>query len=175
MATHTNEDIIEKRDTSPVATSCIVFATLALLGAIALQVAEIREIRADYGPSERNKGVVLRTESDYNDLENRIDDVLRDTKIADSDRESKTVESKIAPGEQIESGKLADKAREFEDDDDDMAGGDDDDAAGDDDDAAGDDDDDDFGGGDDDDDFGDDDDDFGDDDDDDFGDDDDDF
>ncbi len=158
MATHTNEDIIEKRDTSPVATSCIVFATLALLGAIALQVAELREIRADYSAKERNAGVVSRTVTDYDEIERGIDDLLRDTKIADSDRAQN---SEIKEGAEGAPGTLGDAARGF-DDDDDMTGGDDDDddmAGDDDDDDFGDDDDDDFGDDDDDDDFGDDDDD----------------
>ena len=39
MATN-NEEIIERKEGSPVATSCLVIATVAILGAIALQIAE---------------------------------------------------------------------------------------------------------------------------------------
>lgn len=48
MATGTNstEEIIEKRASAPVATSCLIIACVAILGAIAFQVAEIAEYRS---------------------------------------------------------------------------------------------------------------------------------
>ena len=47
MATN-NEEIIERKEGSPVATSCLVIATVAILGAIALQIAELKQIRTEY-------------------------------------------------------------------------------------------------------------------------------
>lgn len=41
MATTSNEEIIEKSATAPIATSCLVIACVALIGAIAFQIAEI--------------------------------------------------------------------------------------------------------------------------------------
>jgi len=44
--TTSDEEIIEKRPSNPVATSCLILAALAMLGAIIYQVAEISEVRA---------------------------------------------------------------------------------------------------------------------------------
>jgi hypothetical protein len=40
------EEIIEKRASSPIATSCLVISALALVGGIAFQIAEVSEVRA---------------------------------------------------------------------------------------------------------------------------------
>lgn len=50
--TGTNEEIIEKRDSSPLATSCMVLAALALLGAMALQISEIADETRTLSDSE---------------------------------------------------------------------------------------------------------------------------
>jgi hypothetical protein len=41
-----DEEIIEKRPSNPVATACLILASVALLGGIAYQIAEISEVRA---------------------------------------------------------------------------------------------------------------------------------
>jgi hypothetical protein len=43
--TGSNEEIIEKRDTSPLATSCLILSALAILAAIILQFKDIGEAR----------------------------------------------------------------------------------------------------------------------------------
>ena len=44
MATN-NEEIIERKEGSPVATSCLIIACVAILGAISLQIAALTQQR----------------------------------------------------------------------------------------------------------------------------------
>jgi hypothetical protein len=59
MATSTsNDDIIEKKASAPVATSCLVIACVALIGAIVFQLLEIGEYRSSVTiPATVKKGV----------------------------------------------------------------------------------------------------------------------
>ena len=41
-----SEEIIERKEGSPVATSCLVIACVAILGAVSLQIAELTQVRA---------------------------------------------------------------------------------------------------------------------------------
>ena len=81
MATGTNssEEIIEKKAGSPVASSCLVLACVALLGAIAFQVAEIAEYRTGRNAisTNPNRGPgAVRASSDIKTITNEVDDVL---------------------------------------------------------------------------------------------------
>ena len=62
MATN-NEEIIERKEGSPVATSCLIIACVAILGAITLQVAELTQANGQLGfvfnPVELTCGQVL--------------------------------------------------------------------------------------------------------------------
>lgn len=89
--TGTNEEIIEKRDTSPVATSCVILATLALLGAIALQLFELGEHRAELTSRERDALATGRFEAvegaSLERLRQATDDILADAEIPSVDIE----------------------------------------------------------------------------------------
>jgi len=89
MATNTTEEIIEKRDTSPLATSCLAVALLAIIGAITFQVMELAEIRADWAVTERDQGKILRAKREVADLESRVsgpEGVLANTRIIEPER-----------------------------------------------------------------------------------------
>ena len=75
MATN-NEEIIERKEGSPVATSCLIIATVAILGAIALQIAELAQIRTEYIPSEKLANEVGRAKGDENDIVTTVQDIL---------------------------------------------------------------------------------------------------
>ena len=87
MATNTSEDIIEKRDSSPLATSCLVLATLAILGAITLQLLELRQVRAGMTQAEQNQHKVLTPASDLKKLERRVESIITDGKIGADETE----------------------------------------------------------------------------------------
>ena len=75
MATN-NEEIIERKEGSPVATSCLILATVAILGAISLQIAELAQIRAEYIPSEKLANEVGRAKGDESDIVTTVQDIL---------------------------------------------------------------------------------------------------
>jgi uncharacterized protein YoxC len=86
MATNpTTEDIIEKRDTSPLATSCLALALVLIIGAITLQVMEISEIRADWSAIEKREGKIRRVESDVKGFEDDVSAILDKTAPIDAD------------------------------------------------------------------------------------------
>jgi hypothetical protein len=54
MANTTNEDeIVEKRPSHPIATSCLILAAVGLIGAIAFQVSELSSLRGGLKLAER--------------------------------------------------------------------------------------------------------------------------
>ncbi|MBN1443449.1 MAG: hypothetical protein JXA90_12130 [Planctomycetes bacterium] len=75
--TGTNEEIIEKRDLSPFATSCIVIAVVAVFAAIILQLKEISALN----PRDVDKiarGMYAReVEQDVREQKTLVDDALR--------------------------------------------------------------------------------------------------
>ena len=75
MATN-NEEIIERKEGSPVATSCLVIATVAILGAIALQIAELKQIRTEYHAGEKLANQVGRVKGDTAAIETTVKDIL---------------------------------------------------------------------------------------------------
>ncbi len=84
---NSSEEIIEKRASSPVATSALVISALALVGAIVLQVMEIGELRAvgdGVRDSDRNTDSVAATvyRRDSAALETRARAILDANKAA---------------------------------------------------------------------------------------------
>jgi hypothetical protein len=77
-AKSSTEEVIEKRDASPVAAACLILAAVALLGALALQIAEIAEYREGFLPAqaeaENPAGDLLRR--DLRAFEQSVDSVL---------------------------------------------------------------------------------------------------
>ena len=91
MATN-NEEIIERKEGSPVATSCLVIATVAILGAIALQIAELKQIRTEYHPGEKLANQVGRVEGDKDTIETTVKDILADSEPLTDEKGVKRVE-----------------------------------------------------------------------------------
>ena len=110
MATN-NEEIIERKEGSPVATSCLIIACVAIVGAISLQIAELTQVRASWSPTERAANEVLHVKKEQADIIEGINEILgnskplTDEKIeelkSESDRSDKLIEDakKEASGE----------------------------------------------------------------------------
>ncbi len=75
MATN-NEEIIERKEGSPVATSCLVIAVVAIGGAIALQLTELAQIRAEYVGLEKTDNQVNRVKGDISAMKTTVSDIL---------------------------------------------------------------------------------------------------
>lgn len=71
-----NEEIIERKEGSPLATSLLVIAALAIVGAITLQLMEVAQTRVEYQPGEKLANQVQRTTKDARDIQTTIDDSL---------------------------------------------------------------------------------------------------
>jgi len=130
MATNQTEEIIEKRDTSPLATSCLALAVLAILGAIALQVAELSELRKTWSPREKEKGQIAFIKAETETFIDKYDEVLKLNSLVESERdEAKAiVEGRDgAPGTLHKSTGDSDGGGGADDDDDDDTDLDDDD------------------------------------------------
>ena len=81
-----SEEIIERKEGSPVATSCLVIACVAILGAISLQIAEITQVRADWSLEEKNLNRVLHVEDDLDAITSKIDGILEKSKVGDGEK-----------------------------------------------------------------------------------------
>lgn len=82
--TGNTEEIIEKRDSSPVAMSCLIIAVLALFGAIALQLTEISsqktktlELIVDNQYAKMVDSQIKRIREDATDAVQASDDAVR--------------------------------------------------------------------------------------------------
>jgi hypothetical protein len=76
MSPQTNtEEIIEKKATAPVATSCLIIAAVALLCAIALQLTEIAEYRSGALASDKDPGLA-QAKKDVNKYKEEVGDIL---------------------------------------------------------------------------------------------------
>ena len=80
-----SEEIIERKEGSPVATSCLVIACVAILGAISLQIAEITQVRADWSLEEKNLNRVLHVEDDLDAITSKIDGILEKSNVGDGE------------------------------------------------------------------------------------------
>ena len=69
------EEIIEKKATAPVATSCLIIAAVALLCAIALQITEIAEYRSGLASTSGAPGLD-QAKKDVNKYKEEIGDIL---------------------------------------------------------------------------------------------------
>ena len=74
-----NDEIIEKRASSPVATSCLVVAAAALVGSIGIQLVEVRQLRAD--------GDIARTQSEISRLASAAQKVIDENTEGDDRRD----------------------------------------------------------------------------------------
>ena len=77
-----SEEIIERKEASPVATSCLVIACVAILGAISLQIAELTQVRAEWSLEEKNQSRVLHVQDDLEEIEAKIDGILDKSKLS---------------------------------------------------------------------------------------------
>ena len=80
MATN-NEEIIERKEGSPVTTSCLIIACVAIVGAISLQIAELTQVRASWDPQERVANQVLKVKADQERIIDGIQKILGDSKL----------------------------------------------------------------------------------------------
>ncbi|MCS5628239.1 MAG: hypothetical protein NZ935_11695 [Planctomycetes bacterium] len=122
-----SEEIIERKEASPVATSCLVIACVAILGAISLQIAEITQVRADWSLEEKNLNRVLHVEEDLDAITSKIDGILEKSKVGDGEKAKAIIEEgdkkvekakAVASGEEIveeESDSKDDEAPEKDD------------------------------------------------------------
>ena len=122
-----SEEIIERKEGSPVATSCLVIACVAILGAISLQIAEITQVRADWSLEEKNLNRVLHVEDDLDAITSKIDGILEKSKVGDGEKAKAIIEEgdkkvekakAVASGEEIveeESDSKDDEAPEKDD------------------------------------------------------------
>ena len=85
MATN-NEEIIERKEGSPVATSCLIIACVAILGAISLQIAELTQVRADWDPQERDLNQVLKVKADQERIIDGIEIILGNSKLLPAEK-----------------------------------------------------------------------------------------
>ena len=100
MATN-NEEIIERKEGSPVATSCLVIATVAILGAIALQIAELKQIRTEYHAGEKLANQVGRVKGDTAAITTTVKDILAASEPIGDDASLKRAEDATERAKQI--------------------------------------------------------------------------
>lgn len=77
----TNEDVIEKRDSSPVATAALVIAVVSIFAAISLQIAEVSEIRRGIPESELKMSGKRRAQKDLRDFTGQVETTLKASEI----------------------------------------------------------------------------------------------
>ncbi|MCZ6795666.1 MAG: hypothetical protein O7J95_18835 [Planctomycetota bacterium] len=90
--TGSNEEIIEKRDSSPVATSCLVIAVLALIGAVVFHLYEIGELTANLDAGE----VAALLEGDDIPLDDRLARIERAVDAAIKDADTKVDRAQVS-------------------------------------------------------------------------------
>jgi len=86
-----SEEIIERKEASPVATSCLVIACVAILGAISLQIAELTQVRAEWSLEEKNLNRVLHVEDDQKAITDKIDGILDKSKLSDTEKAKEAI------------------------------------------------------------------------------------
>ena len=89
--TGSNEKIIEKRDSSPVATSCLVIAVLALIGAVVFHLYDIGELTANLDADE----VAALLEGDDIPLDDRLARIEREVDAAIKDADTKVDKAQV--------------------------------------------------------------------------------
>jgi hypothetical protein len=71
-STQNSEEIIEKRDSNPVVTSCLVLACVFTVVALTLQIAETAELRSGYTDSDLQKGKTAHIVDETKDFERQV-------------------------------------------------------------------------------------------------------
>tara|TARA_Y100000780_G_scaffold132814_1_gene119585 strand:+ start:280 stop:714 length:435 start_codon:yes stop_codon:yes gene_type:complete len=79
-----SEEIIERKEGSPVATSCLVIACVAILGAVSLQIAELTQVRAKWSLEEKNLNKVTHVQDDLDTITSKIEGII--TKVGDGEK-----------------------------------------------------------------------------------------
>jgi ElaB/YqjD/DUF883 family membrane-anchored ribosome-binding protein len=87
-----SEEIIERKEGSPVATSCLIIACVAILGAVSLQIAEITQVRAEWSLEEKNLNRVTHVQDDLEAITGKIDGILDKSKVGDGEKAKKVIE-----------------------------------------------------------------------------------
>ena len=102
-----SEEIIERKEASPVATSCLVIACVAILGAISLQIAELTQVRAEWSLEEKNLNRVLHVEDDQKAITDKIDGILDKSKLSDTEKAKEAIkegDKKVEKAKAVASG-----------------------------------------------------------------------
>jgi len=87
-----SEEIIERKEGSPVATSCLIIACVAILGAVSLQIAEITQVRAEWSLEEKNLNRVTHVQDDLETITGKIDGILDKSKLGDGEKAKGVIE-----------------------------------------------------------------------------------
>ena len=87
-----SEEIIERKEGSPVATSCLIIACVAILGAVSLQIAEITQVRAEWDIEEKNLNRVTHVQDDLEAITGKIDGILDKSKVGDGEKAKRVIE-----------------------------------------------------------------------------------
>jgi len=87
-----SEEIIERKEGSPVATSCLIIACVAILGAVSLQIAEITQVRAEWSLEEKNLNRVTHVQDDLEAITGKIDGILDKSKVGDGEKAKEVIE-----------------------------------------------------------------------------------
>jgi len=87
-----SEEIIERKEGSPVATSCLIIACVAILGAVSLQIAEITQVRAEWSLEEKNLNRVTHVQDDLEAITGKIDGILDKSKVGDGEKAKRVIE-----------------------------------------------------------------------------------
>ncbi|HBO50632.1 MAG TPA: hypothetical protein DD471_01510 [Planctomycetes bacterium] len=86
-----SEEIIERKEGSPVATSCLIIACVAILGAVSLQIAEITQVRAEWDLEEKNLNRVTHVQDDLDAITSKIDGILDKSKLGDLEKAKEVI------------------------------------------------------------------------------------
>ena len=86
-----SEEIIERKEGSPVATSCLVIACVAILGAVSLQIAELTQVRAKWSLEEKNLNRVTHVQDDLDAITGKIQGILDKSKLGDLEKAKEVI------------------------------------------------------------------------------------
>ena len=113
-----NEEIIERSERSPVATSCLVIAALALLGAIVIQVAEIAQYRGGaLKYAKKSTPGMLTAQADVREFKKDVEEIITgagESATVDTEMEAEDVEG--TEGEEEEDFEEDEEEEDFEED-----------------------------------------------------------
>ena len=86
-----SEEIIERKEGSPVATSCLIIACVAILGAVSLQIAEITQVRAEWSLEEKNLNKDTHVQDDLDAITGKIEGILDKSKVGDGEKAKEVI------------------------------------------------------------------------------------